>query len=77
MYTFDFHEQRVQKAQDEFKLHCIGDLVTVQHRDVCAKGFGKEDMADALFLDLPCPWDALPFARKTLKKNGKTRNILY
>ena len=47
-----------------------GDLVTCTHRDVCATGFGLEDIADAIFLDLPSPWDALPYAKQALKKSG-------
>ena len=70
LYTFDFHEVRAQKAREEFKQHGIGDLVTVQHRDVCQNGFGFENIADAVFLDLPGPWDALPFAKLALKKSG-------
>eukprot|EP00128_Syssomonas_multiformis_P007747 Colp12_sorted_trinity150504_noHs@12106 len=34
LYTFEFHEQRAQKAREEFAEHKISHLVTVTHRDV-------------------------------------------
>jgi len=70
VHTFDFHAQRVEKAQEEFREHGIGHLVTCKHRDVCAEGFELEDRADAVFLDLPHPWLAVPHAKKSLKKSG-------
>ena len=71
LHTFDFHEVRAQKAREEFQSHGVGDCVTVKHRDVCQTGFGLTDIADAVFLDLPAPWDALPFAKQALKRSGK------
>lgn len=50
----------------------LGQYVTVDHRDVCATGFGDNlnGKADAVFLDLPHPWLAVPHAIKSLKKTG-------
>lgn len=48
-----------------------GEYVTVRQRDVCKDGFGLENIADAVFLDLPNPADALPYAKTALKKTGK------
>ena len=70
LHTFDFHEQRVEKAREEFKTHGISNLVTVKQRDVCNNGFDLDSIADAVFLDLPSPWDAMPFAKQALKKQG-------
>lgn len=70
LYTFEFHKERAQKAEEEFKDHGLSDYVTVTHKDVCQFGFDLEDVADAVFLDLPVPWDALPSAKKALKKQG-------
>lgn len=66
LYTFDFHALRVETATDEFRRHGLADLVTVMHRDVCKEGFGLDTIADAVFLDLPSPWEALPFAKDVL-----------
>jgi tRNA (adenine57-N1/adenine58-N1)-methyltransferase len=48
----------------------MSDYVTVHHRDVCNDGFGLENVADAVFLDLPSPWKALASAKQALKKEG-------
>jgi len=70
LHTFDFHEARADQARQEFRDHGFGDVVTVKHRDVCAKGFDLSGVADAVFLDLPAPWDAIPHAKEALKSGG-------
>lgn len=70
LHTFDFHKQRANKAREEFKEHGLEANVTVKHRDVCSTGFDLTGIADAVFLDLPSPWEALPFAKTALKKSG-------
>ncbi|XP_055604342.1 tRNA (adenine(58)-N(1))-methyltransferase catalytic subunit TRMT61A [Uranotaenia lowii] len=72
LYTFDFHEERVQKARDEFEAHGLGEFVKVTQRDVCENGFGVEldGKADAVFLDLPAPQQAIPHAVKSIKETG-------
>jgi len=71
VHTFDFHQERSEKARQEFTEHGLGeDLVTVKHRDVCAQGFNLENVADAVFLDLPHPWEVVSHAKIALKKSG-------
>ncbi|KAG5884493.1 hypothetical protein JTB14_001288 [Gonioctena quinquepunctata] len=72
LHTFDFHEARSQTASEEFSDHGLSSYVTVYHRDVCENGFGEqlEGKADAVFLDLPHPWLAIPHALKALKNTG-------
>uniref|UniRef100_A0A1L8DGP9 tRNA (adenine(58)-N(1))-methyltransferase catalytic subunit TRMT61A n=1 Tax=Nyssomyia neivai TaxID=330878 RepID=A0A1L8DGP9_9DIPT len=72
LHTFDFHEVRSQMAREEFQQHGIGDFVTVYHRDVCTNGFTEElnGTVDAVFLDLPAPWLAVPHAVKAFKRSG-------
>jgi len=71
LYTFEFHEQRAQKAQEDFVLNKIDHLITVTCRDVLKNGFGLEaNIVDAIFLDLPAPWDVVPNAHKTLRADG-------
>ncbi|XP_050533009.1 tRNA (adenine(58)-N(1))-methyltransferase catalytic subunit TRMT61A [Daktulosphaira vitifoliae] len=72
VYTYDFHEQRAEQAQKEFKLHKIQDIVTCQCRDVCQNGFcdNVTGKADAVFLDLPHPHLVVPYAARALKPSG-------
>lgn len=72
LYTFDFHENRVIQAREEFKEHGYEKFVTVQQRDVCANGFTEElnGKADAVFLDLPAPYKAIEYVTKALKSTG-------
>lgn len=55
---------------EEFSRHGFGERVSVTHRDVCEDGFGAEGVADAVFLDLPKPWEALPHAVTAMKMSG-------
>ena len=74
VFTFEFHEKRYELNTAEFTAHGLDDLVTSQHRDVCAEGFNVEpNSADCVFLDLPCPWDAIPHlpAVLTQKRVGR------
>ena len=65
IWSFEFHEQRVQKLKLEINEHGLDRIVEIIHRDVCQDGFQREDdergnlNATAIFLDLPAPWLAL------------------
>lgn len=52
----------------EFTHHGL-DQISLQHRNVCKDGFPESLHAsvDAVFLDLPAPWEAVEFAKKVLK----------
>ncbi|XP_076463486.1 tRNA (adenine(58)-N(1))-methyltransferase catalytic subunit TRMT61A-like [Babylonia areolata] len=71
LHTFEFHAERCAAAQKEFQEHGLGDCVTAKHRDVCAQGFELVKEADAVFLDLPSPWDCVGHAKKALKSGGR------
>lgn len=73
LHTFEFHPVRAERARDEFKAHGLAETITVYHRDVCKNGFGLADAADAVFLDLPAPWEALEHAKTAMKKDRPTR----
>ncbi|KAJ8290348.1 hypothetical protein GJAV_G00011720 [Gymnothorax javanicus] len=70
LYTVEFHQQRAEKASQEFAEHKVGHLVTVLNQDVCKEGFGVTGVADAVFLDIPSPWEAIGHAKDALKKRG-------
>ncbi|KAJ3084974.1 tRNA (adenine-N(1)-)-methyltransferase catalytic subunit trm61 [Quaeritorhiza haematococci] len=73
LYTFEYHEERAQKAKTEFEAHGLSDVITVECRDVCKDGFGITDSVEAVFLDLPAPWEALKAAKEAFnkKRTGK------
>ncbi|KAJ3252928.1 tRNA (adenine(58)-N(1))-methyltransferase catalytic subunit trmt61a [Boothiomyces macroporosus] len=60
LYTFEYHQERAQKALLEFKEHGLNNI-TVEHRDVCKNGFGIENKVNA---DLPSPWEAIENAKR-------------
>ncbi|KAG9097694.1 tRNA (adenine-N(1)-)-methyltransferase catalytic subunit trm61 [Ceratobasidium sp. UAMH 11750] len=47
LHSFEFHEQRANKARDEFNRHGMSDFVTLEHRNVCKDGFGLQDEVDS------------------------------
>ena len=71
LFTHDFHQERASTAQEEFIDHGLGSIVTVQHRDVCSDGFDVGQLVDAVFLDLPHPWEAIESANSALKNGGR------
>lgn len=70
LHTVEFHRQRAEKVMEEFKEHRVDHLVTVRNQDVCRDGFGVTGVADAVFLDIPSPWEAVRHAKAALKKQG-------
>jgi tRNA (adenine57-N1/adenine58-N1)-methyltransferase len=64
VYSYEYHEPRSVQLRAEIADHGLAPLVTVTHRDVYADGFCLDNDtsapdADAIFLDLPAPWQAL------------------
>ncbi|KAF3771291.1 hypothetical protein M406DRAFT_78038 [Cryphonectria parasitica EP155] len=73
VFSFEFHEQRFEKMKKELQEHGLSSLVELNHRDVYNEGFlvdGKSPEADAVFLDLPAPWLALPHLSRRRPKTG-------
>ena len=65
VYSFEFHQPRVEKLKHEIFEHGLDGIVELTPRDVCAEGFAPSGSSDpslnatAVFLDLPAPWLAL------------------
>ena len=72
LHTVEFHQQRAEKVAEEFKEHRVDHLVTVRNQDVCKDGFGVSAVADAVFLDIPSPWEAVRHAKAAMKRHGRT-----
>lgn len=77
LHTYEFNQVRAETAAKEFASNGASHLVTVHHRDVCAEEQGKggfnlpKSSVDAVFLDLPEPWHAVPHAAFVLKSNAR------
>ncbi|CAG5132051.1 unnamed protein product [Candidula unifasciata] len=70
LLTFEFHGERCDKARQEFAEHGLSEFVTVTHRDVCGEGFQLDHLVDAVFLDLPKPWECIASAKNAIKREG-------
>jgi len=72
LHTFEFNEQRQKSAALEFKQNGMESLITCRHRNIVEKGFPLVDGGvDAVFLDLPNPWEVIDSASINLKSQGK------
>ncbi|KAK1833307.1 tRNA methyltransferase complex GCD14 subunit-domain-containing protein [Podospora conica] len=62
--SFEYNEDRYHKMQEELTQHGLDGLVQLTHRNVYEGGFlindNQSPEAEAVFLDLPAPWEALP-----------------
>ena len=80
LYTFEFNQMRAEKAREDFVVTGVDSVTTVTHQDVLANGFvlegvDLESSVDAVFLDLPSPWDAIGHAKRVLKAGGRLCNF--
>jgi tRNA (adenine57-N1/adenine58-N1)-methyltransferase len=72
IHTFEFNPRRMEAARDEFKTNGLSELVTCYQRDVCANGFPLvSGGVDAVFLDLPTPWQVVVSSKKILRPEGR------
>jgi len=71
LYTFEVDPARAKHNRDLLEQVTEKGVVTLEERDVIARGFPEHLLVDAVFLDLPSPWLAISNARKILKQNGK------
>lgn len=71
VHSFEFNASRVCEARKDFDELMLADIVSVTHRNVCDDGFSlpevRRNSVDAIFLDLPSPWTAVPHTTCMLK----------
>lgn len=81
LFSYEFHEPRYQEAKRELMEHGLSRVnTTIAHRDVCLDGFdvpidpefASSIDAEAVFLDLPAPWQAIPHLQKVV---SNTRQV--
>lgn len=72
LYTFEYHDARAAGAAEDFERNGLSPWVTVTHRNTIADGFPSElnGKIDAVFLDLPAPWDVVAAAKRALKHDA-------
>ena len=69
--TFEFHQDRMEATQKNFKLLGLDTVIHSHCRDVITNGFDVPDgSADAVFLDLPAPWNVVEEAHRCLNAVG-------
>ncbi|KAI5480943.1 hypothetical protein MNV49_006753 [Pseudohyphozyma bogoriensis] len=73
VHSFEYHEERFEKALKEFEDHGLAEVVELRRRDVCKDGFADVEGVDAVFLDLPTPWTCLPAVLTSLRRDVPTR----
>ncbi|TPX13490.1 uncharacterized protein E0L32_006220 [Thyridium curvatum] len=76
VFSYEFNPDRYAAMKKEIGMHGLEGLVHLTHRDVYTEGFcinGQSPEAEAVFLDLPAPWEAIQHLtrRKPAPTNGK------
>lgn len=70
VFSYEYHEPRVDVLRNEISEHGLDGIMELTHRDVCNDGFHLQDSSspcvDAIFLDLPAPWQALKHLSRTV-----------
>lgn len=87
VFSYEFHADRYRKVKEEMKQHGLSSIVTVTERDVYGQGFllndddntttntsgPKSPRANAIFLDLPSPWLALPHLTRQSQSESESQ----
>lgn len=75
LFSFEYNKERAEHAQREFK-EMNANNVTIMNRDAYKDGFlidgrVETESVDAIFLDLPSPWLAVPHVVAAMKRGGR------
>ena len=73
VHSFEYHDERAAAGAQDLLTLGLADVASVTHANVVEMGFPgvPESCADAMFLDLPAPWDAIHHARKVLRVGAR------
>jgi len=69
VYTYDVKREYIEAAMENLRMAGLDRWVVAAVRDVASEGFDVDGL-DAVFLDMPNPWDAVPHAYKALRSGG-------
>ncbi|MEM0017897.1 MAG: tRNA (adenine-N1)-methyltransferase [Candidatus Korarchaeum sp.] len=67
LYSYEVRKESIEVAERNIKLLGLNNVV-LRHKD--AKEGIEESNVDAVFLDIPDPWELLPQVHEKLKPNG-------
>ncbi|OLL26213.1 tRNA (adenine(58)-N(1))-methyltransferase catalytic subunit TRM61 [Neolecta irregularis DAH-3] len=77
IWSYEYHLLRFLAAKKELEDHgLLPNIVTLTHRDVCKHGFEIKEInsdVNAVFLDLPAPWDAIPHVKSVANTQEMVR----
>ncbi|KAK8793292.1 hypothetical protein WA158_004651 [Blastocystis sp. Blastoise] len=85
LWTYEYNKVRVEEAKKEFIQNKLDSIITINYRDVYTDGLEckleennnneelmkRGQLVDAVFLDLPKPYEALSSAYNCLRKGGR------
>ncbi|CAJ0949172.1 unnamed protein product, partial [Mesorhabditis belari] len=77
IYTHDIEESRIRKIEQEFKEHGLSSIMTAVVQNVCEEGFFVSNACDGVFLDVPAPWEAIPFAVQAISRTRGGRLVSF
>lgn len=80
VFSYEFHRERHEKIAAEMKAHNLASVVTCTHADAYKDGFllppataggpPRSPLANAIFLDLPAPWSAIPHLTRAASESS-------
>lgn len=68
VYGYEINEEYIEVALRNLEVAGFSDRVTIKNKDI-TQGIDEHEL-DALFLDLPNPWDVFPHLQNSLKPSG-------
>ncbi len=73
VHSFEYHDERAAAGAQDLETLGLSSVASVTHANVVEQGFPgvADSSADAMFLDLPAPWDAIHHARKVLRTGAR------
>lgn len=77
VYTFENNPERYESIKKQILENGLEDTLVASKLDVCIDGFGLENVADSVFIDIPTPWNAIAHVPKMLKQNKATRICVF
>ncbi|MHA1148198.1 MAG: tRNA (adenine-N1)-methyltransferase [Promethearchaeota archaeon] len=69
IYSYDIREKALKHAKRNVARAQLGDVITIQQGNILKDKFPYKNV-DAVVLDMPCPWLAIPQVKDSIKLSG-------